>query len=166
MASPILFIDFDGPLFSSRAMMLPENQINSVKPDDLPEQIDRMAGYWRMDPCAVAMLNKIIEITNAVVVISSSWKGIVDKDGIEKLFELNGLNATIHEDWYTPMVSFQHRRAEEILAWIEDHPEVDKWIAIDDDKSIGRFPPNHKALVSSFDGISYNDYKHILKALT
>jgi hypothetical protein len=166
MALPVIFLDFDGPLFSSRAMLLSENDVGSKKPDNLPSMIDVMAGYWKMDPCAVAMLNKIVQITNAEAVISSSWRGLCEKEDIEKLFEINGLDIQLHQDWETPNVSIQMRRGEEILAWVEDHPEVDKWVAIDDDKVIGQFNPKHKVLVSSFDGILYKDYKHMLKVLT
>ena len=163
MSLPVIFVDLDGPLFSTRAMLLPENDPQSVKPEGLPKIIDTMCGYWKMDPVGVALLNKIYDITLCECVISSTWKDICDRDAMQALFDLNGLRLPFHDDWETPQVSLSYRRGEEILAWIEDHPEVTKWIAVDDDQLIAKFPKNHKCLVSEDDGILYKDYKHILE---
>ena len=125
-----------------------------------------MCGYWKMDPVAVELLNSIYDITQCECVISSSWREICSKNDIQALFDLNGLRLPFHDDWETPRVLLSHHRGEEILSWVEDHPEVTKWIAVDDDKLIAKFPKSHKCLVTEDNGILYADYKHILECLS
>ena len=164
MSLPILFLDLDGPFFSSRAMVFPENQDESLFPSSLPETIKTMAGYWKMDPVAVAMINKVVEITNAEIVVSSSWREVCSKEDIEVLFSLNRLFVNFHKDWKTQSFMTMHR-SREIHDWIEDHPEVTKWVAIDDDSTMKNIKEEHRLHVSFEDGISAKDYLSLLQKI-
>lgn len=167
MSLPVIFLDLDGPLFPSRSMFFPENKHNlNLFPPNLPETIRVMCGYWKMDPLAVLMLNKVIEITNTEFVISSSWREVCDKHDMEILFELNGLDVTFHQDWETPRTNFHTIRSHEIKSWLEDHPEVTKWVAVDDDESIKTLPKKNRVLVSYDDGILMQHYRHMIEVLS
>lgn len=174
---PVVFLDFDGPLFPRKVHLLKDNQHKlHRRPPEIDELLHPFISYWVMDPIAVAMLNNIALITDAEFVISSSWRELHSKKDIEQLFELNKLNVQLHEDWATPVneliditdesivVRYANRR-EEILAWIEKHPEVKKWVAIDDDVSIKILPEKHRMLIQEDDGISYQNYRDLLNML-
>ena len=51
-----------------------------------------------------------------------------------------GLTAKIHEDWHTPIPEFRKLslcpvRGREVQAWLDKHPEVTNWVALDDDRN-------------------------------
>jgi hypothetical protein len=175
MTTPIIFLDFDGPLFSTRAMLFPENKLHAKMPEHLKDVLHPFISYWRMDPIAVTMLNQAIEITNAEVVISSTWRELHTKEEILALFDVNGLKVVLHDHWCTPRNTesgshltkyHPHRsRFEEIQDWLNEHPEIVKWVSIDDDTSIKQFPQKHRVLVDDNNGIMYNDYIRILETL-
>jgi hypothetical protein len=176
MTTPIIFLDFDGPLFSARAELLPENDIKYSKTPELKNILHPFISYWKMDPIAVAILNNVVDIVNAEIVISSSWRELHTKDEIQALFDVNGLSGPIHEDWCTPIgskydpnamsyiVTYKNR-AEEIQGWINKHPEVTQWVAVDDDESILKFEIKNRVLVEYADGIMYDHYLHMLRTL-
>jgi len=147
--SKILFLDFDGPLFSDRGIRF--HPLNSEKyPGDLnidPSKFGKLT-YWKMDDTSVEMLNRLQKIYPFKTVISSSWKQFCEKDFIEELFYVNSLNLTLHEDWKTSSITFRScRRMEEINDWVEEHPDTEDCIVLDDPwsgKSIDAYQREHK----------------------
>ncbi len=106
----ILFLDFDGPLFSDRGIRF--HPLNEEKyPGDLnidPSRYGQLT-YW------------------------TSWKKFCEKDFIEELFYINCLKLPLHDDWKTTNITFRScRRMEEINDWIETHPDTDDYIVLDD----------------------------------
>lgn len=114
--SKILFLDIDGPMIPAKAYFLPgQTRIVSV-----------------FDPCAVGMLLKLISLTGAKIVISSvhRYQGMRH---IEHLFKLNGIPIEhLHDDWHTTMDQ-SYSRSEEIQIWLDAHPSIEPYIAIDDE---------------------------------
>jgi hypothetical protein len=112
----IVFLDFDGPMIPVKAYYLP-NQTKIAT---------------QFDPCAVGMLLHLVKLTDARIVISSTHR-LQGKTHIIKLFEDNGIPTRhLHRDWHTTLdTSFT--RSQEIQMWLNDHPSIDPYIAIDDE---------------------------------
>src|SRR4051794_35335316 len=80
---------------------------------------------FMVDAVLLKRLNRLVELTGAQVVLSSSWR-----------FDPAGIFSAKH--YGIPFVDTipdlpEQPRCEEILAWLRDHPEVDRFIVIDDE---------------------------------
>lgn len=114
--SCIVFLDIDGPMIPVRAFFLP----NQTRPASI------------FDPCATGMLLKLLQESSAKIVISSTW-GQFGKDRCEELLAKNGIDPSyLHEDWVTPR-KMSSARYHEIKWWLDKHPEVTHYVAIDDE---------------------------------
>ena len=151
----VLFLDFDGPLFSELAISFdPRNgkrdQEPYIKMNKWGQQAFPNMGlrfsYLYMDPSSVGMLNKLHELHKYTTVISSTWAEFCTKEMVEYLFSLNGLELDLHDDWslYTapdPLSSSPYYsgrgsadRAAYAAYWLARHypdQQVD-WLALDD----------------------------------
>ncbi len=136
--SNVLFLDFDGPLFPSRTIQWhPDNRARTY-PGTVLKGLSNPHSprYWKMDEISVDMLNELYKVYAFDTVVSSSWRRVCSLEFIEELFQVNGLNLTLHEDWDTPTRTFRNcRRSEEINEWMEAHPDVEDCMVIDDRSS-------------------------------
>lgn len=136
----IIFLDFDGPMIPMRAYCLP-NQTPIVS---------------LFDPCAVAMLLKLIGISQAKLVISSTW-GNQGYDTVANVLGKNGIDPQLlHEDWVTPR-KLSSSRVQEIRMWLDRHPEVVDYVAIDDEQLDFDFLPK-AVLCDAYEGFSWRNY--------
>lgn len=109
-------LDIDGPMIPVKAFYLP-NQTTSAKV---------------FDPCAVGMLLRLIEMTGALIVISSIHR-LSGYDHIKNLFAINNIPLThLHKDWRTT-TNTRLSRSEEIRLWLDEHLNVESYVAIDDE---------------------------------
>jgi len=114
----IIFLDIDGVLNSISYF----KSINDIDdPDD------------RLDPVAVALLNKIIQATNAKIVISSSWRLGKSITQLQDVFNKHSIIGTIvgltPDDYNT--------RGVQIQQWINDCDfTIDSFIILDDDNDM------------------------------
>jgi hypothetical protein len=128
-----IFLDFDGPIFPTKVFLFPENR------DPKREMCEKLnlhtyVTYWKADPVAIAMLNKLYEIYPYDLVISSSWADdwLHEKSHIEAVLNINNLKYDFHRMWRTPRDKFDTRH-EQIAHWIDKNPEYrDNYIIIDD----------------------------------
>jgi hypothetical protein len=96
---------------------------------------------------AVAVLNSIIEQTNAEIVVSSDWTRWATVEEMGDYYEMKGISKRpiaftpdLNEcTWYSekvfvwsPKWDLEQTRAIEIRQYLIDHPEVTHWVAIDD----------------------------------
>jgi hypothetical protein len=120
----VLFLDFDGPILPQRSYTY---HIAQGK-----ETGNRGMVYKYFDPCAVAILKQILDVTDAKLVISSAWRRM----GYRRILEVltsNGLDIQrLHKDWATTTES-NDTRADKILQWVAEHPDVTSWVAVDDE---------------------------------
>lgn len=116
----VIFLDLDGVL-------------NSVKYDR--ERDISTRSY--IDGSRLPLLKEIVEETGAKIVFSSAWRkhwnedtALCDEEGkyIVDLFASYGL--TIYDK--TPEFELFTPRKQEIAAWLNDHPEVKKFVILDD----------------------------------
>ncbi len=99
---------------------------------------ESISGYTGIDDDKVERLKQIVDATGAEIVLSSSWRLGVNKDNdsldwaIEYLTKkLNAYGLKIYD--VTPVVSsYTTHRSEEIWSWLVDHPDVDKYVILDD----------------------------------
>lgn len=135
----ICFLDIDGPMIPVRAYLL----ANQTK----------LASVF--DPCAVAMLNGILQSSTVQIVISS----IRGQDGrayCEQLLSSNGIDPKLmHDDWITPRNC--GGRAQEIASWLTNHPDIVDYVAIDDEDLDVKIVPN-AVLCDTYEGFSYKNY--------
>ena len=151
----ICFLDFDGVL-NSYEFMQKESELHGTP--------DGPRGTVGLDPLAVARVNKICELGNASIVISSSWRyghklielkeilanvGLTVKvldttplprdlliDRLRKTFEEKGLSAP--PDTFNRIIE-AHGRGVEIDHWLRQNAlvrEIDGFVVLDDDSDI------------------------------
>jgi hypothetical protein len=135
-----LFLDVDGVL-NSEAFLLKidarHRQLGHIAHDcgcfHHDQQIDREA---------VARVNRIVLKTSAKIVISSSWRKLYDPSELQRVLVERGLLAEIigetpdgHKDPEMIVVHGHPERMErgyEIDLWLRRHPEVERWVILDD----------------------------------
>jgi hypothetical protein len=164
----VLFLDFDGPLFSGKALLLPENNDNN-SPTLKELDLHPMVSYWKADPMAIAILHELFKIRPFQLVISSDWadERLHDFSHIEKLLKINRLNIPMHKIWKTPRTGVKNR-VQEIAQWLEENPHSDYLILDDEDSGGGLMDDKalhqlkikkDKVIIVDFDeGISMRNY--------
>lgn len=88
------------------------------------------------DMCAI--VNLVVARTGARIVVSSSWRF---EAGCRRRMLEGGLADAFHADWSTGPwrdLPGRNRRGEEIQAWLDAHPEVTRWVILDDDMGMLR----------------------------
>ena len=86
------------------------------------------------DSDAVAVLNDIIQRTGAEIVISSDWKRETTLSGMCEFYQKQGIEKMplAYTDWMPGAPTYHEQRAGEINAWLDQHPEITHWCAVDD----------------------------------
>lgn len=95
-----------------------------------------------LDPAATALLQELVDRTGAEVVLSSSWRYHHDAQSMTRLLQLRGFSgsvidctATALEDVNVPCGQTR-QRGHEIATWLEEHPDVSKFVILDDDSDM------------------------------
>jgi hypothetical protein len=111
----VLILDIDGVLNSERSSAALGGYPHSFEP----------AEFAKFDPVALALLRKLVDATGALVVLSTSWRVYFTCAEVERAFEVAVLDAT-------PDLGAGSCRADEITAWLGEHPEVTRFAIVDD----------------------------------
>lgn len=107
----IIFLDFDGVL--------------TIPPK------------WNLNTERISKIKKLVEETEAKIVVSSSWR-----HGLERHFEYalkdnpnNEMFIWLINNIYdvTPTFGLGNGRGGEIQKWLNDHPDTENYVIIDDD---------------------------------
>lgn len=145
--SRVIFLDFDGPMIPVKSYMLPEQTKSATV----------------FDPCATAMLLRIIRDSEAKIVISSTH-GKRGLEHVQKVFTQNGIDLShLHEDWVTPKKMSSYR-IHEICWWLDKHPEVTHYVAVDDEQLDITWVPN-SVQCDAYEGFSFRNYLECLRFL-
>lgn len=138
----IIFLDIDGVLNGyNKWNLLGWNIVKKIKYKPLELWYKRIAEPFGVHESKVKRLAKIVEATNAKVVMSSSWRHGWWKCPYEEQYEdqrqltdlLNKYNIEVID--ITPTLKSGHR-GEEIRRWLNEHDDiVNSFIILDDEAS-------------------------------
>jgi hypothetical protein len=86
------------------------------------------------DPNAVTILNSILDTTGCEIVVSSDWKRGVTVDYMSEFYQQQGVKKSPIDftDWLPDYPTYHQQRATEINAWLDLHPKITHWAAVDD----------------------------------
>lgn len=121
---------------------------------------------WEIDPKIVAKFNKVFDVCKDVeVVLSSSWRYAVKKGYID-------INQLMKEVGYTgpDIVEMtpdgEDERGLEIQEWLDCHPEVEKFVILDDNDDMLHLLP--KLIATGFYDFGLKDehVERIIQALS
>lgn len=115
----IIFLDFDGVMVTDR-YQAQLTAVNSQLCDDYGAQFD---------PVCVENLRRIIDSTDADIVVISTWKMEMGLDGIQKMWDARQLPGKVIG--VTPDIDPIHR-GEEIKSWLDANPGAVRYAIIDD----------------------------------
>lgn len=136
----VIFLDFDGVVVC------------------LPQEWDYTLDGKRVHALnrdAVARLNRVVEATGAVVVVSSSWRhhqalerlsGYLRRAGfVGEVIDITPDLATL--GGRLGLVYEAGERGHEVAVWLAEHPEVESYVVLDDDADKGPLPSERWILV-------------------
>lgn len=135
----VIFIDIDGPLIPYKAKWLPQ-----------------IHGKEQMDPCAVSLLNQLLELDTSIKMVISSSHRSWGIEHCKSLFAANNIQWLVHDDWYTPR-KMSSERYHEIKWWLDDHPEVTHHAALEDLPLHLEFVPG-AVKCDEYEGFSYLNF--------
>lgn len=119
----VLFLDFDGVLVTARAQW-------SAKGGG--------GRFTEFDPVAIQFLNRLTELVDMKVVVSSVWRYGRTPAELQELLSQAGFEGTVIDK--TPRIgrdiNGEGVRGDEIKHWLGQHPEVTKYCIIDDDSDM------------------------------
>lgn len=146
----VLFLDNDGVICLSNnwggrakkwAKYRSENPNSSNDKKDAPVDVR----FDNFDEKAVKVLNSILEETGAEIVVSSDWRFHANLEELGEYYESQGIikrpiSTTSRTEEINPELwkylrfraDLELERSIEILDWLEKHPEVTNWVAVDD----------------------------------
>lgn len=182
----LIFLDVDGVL--NCQLFYEERYKNITRYDDIPfyktvkkhlrklvkkKKISRME-YYRGEMCSdrMALLNKLCEETNSVVVLSASMRASWDVLELNKIFQACGATFTIIDKTGH---SECRLRGVEIYQWLKNNS--DKWfgvnyydfyryVIIDDDSDMLLWQQHHFFHTDNYYGLTHNVCYKIKRFLT
>lgn len=118
-----------------------------------------------VDDFLIERLVRLINETNAIVIMSSSWRyGRTCKthhqDFVELLAKLKEHGVNVVD--YTPTLNTAHKSIE-IKQYLSEHPEIDKFIILDDDE-MELFPKEHIQTINRY-GLTDENVDEAIKIL-
>lgn len=118
-----------------------------------------------VDDYLIERLKRLIDATGATVIMSSSWRyGRTCKahhdDFVELLEKLESHG--VHVEDYTPTMNTAHKSVE-IKQYLQDHPEIEKFVVLDDDE-IELYPEQHVETLNRY-GLTDENVDDAIKIL-
>ena len=147
----VIFLDNDGVICLSDNWGSRYTKQRKVYTEDNPRplqnELPTELRFDNFDKKAIEVLNSILEETGAEIVVSSDWQNFATLEELGEYYESQGIikrpigvtkemGALEFDDleefpWLRQFDLEQHRSLE-ILQWLKYHPEVTKWVAVDD----------------------------------
>lgn len=151
MTRPVIFLDFDGVVATTRA---------------------RMATRDIVDPVAMGILRLIVADTDASIVVTSTWRSSADR--CRDAFDRHGLSDALWtpissnpddpDDWRVDPDNGS--RAATIDRWLASHPSVSNWIIVDDERcDYDRAKLNRLVHVDMAFGLGHRDHSRAVRLL-
>jgi len=159
----VVFLDIDGVL-NSGVFNDSLHQRKKYSPDVTITEADEF------DPVAISMLNRLLDLTGAVIVISSSWRLCSPVSKIWMWMQQRGFTGEIIgvTPWGRMTIEgYDGYRGDEITAWLEwTSPDVTDWVAIDDyPAEMMRGTEGHFVKIEGTIGLQDADVRHAIAIL-
>jgi len=136
----VIFLDHDGVICLAQqwGSRFKKKGFNRSRSTPLDHRMDNF------DPTAIAVLRRILDKTDAEIVVSSDWRKFGTLEQMQEMYVTRGIKPPIGvtpflENCEVPNgfiwsrdVDLEQTRSLEILQWLKDHPEVTHWVAVDD----------------------------------
>lgn len=138
----VIFLDFDGVLNS----------------------MDDMGNYVHLNNSKVLLLQDLVKQTDAEIVISSTWRRGNTLEELKRALWWTGLRSA--HKVFDITDSNGKLRGEEIQRWLDKHPEVTKYVILDDDGDMLESQKNnfvHVSIMHGFNRVYLNKALEILK---
>ena len=174
----VIFLDIDGVMNSQEEML-----------ELLKRQPKNRSDVTLPSPAKSKLLKQLVEATDAKIVLSSSWR--LSLASIQNIIDVFRPYALRLDGGFTqdgvPQVSFRRTKYEniqpkythnycekvyiedrgaEIAYWLENHPEVTKFVILDDeDSDIKHWLPNNIVKTSLYSGLTEEDVLKCIKIL-
>lgn len=87
-------------------------------------------------PRHVAVLNELVKASNAQVVLSSAYRMCHSIAGLRQVFKTAGFEGKLVGK--TPV---KMGRDEEIQTYLDEHPDIESYVVLDDMKDMGKLTP-------------------------
>lgn len=114
----IIFLDIDGVMRTEKS----DKQWSEITGQPVPVNVfERLFSNH-----SVSTLNEIIYLTDAKIVVSSTWRKYHTLQELEKAFRIRGVRGEIIDT-----TKILENRGEEIQEWLDTH-QVNKYVVIDD----------------------------------
>jgi hypothetical protein len=132
---------------------------------------------WYLKADKIKYIKQIVDATGAKIVISSSWRQGTVELTIEKMIgrmkrcPRNRMFNWLIDNLYdvTPWICYDKYfgtgRGGEIQTWLDDHPEVDNYVIIDDDGGMLDSQLYHFVQTNPWTGLTKKDYRKIKQIL-
>jgi hypothetical protein len=156
MHKPVVFLDIDGVLNSKQWYAH-----DAASHDGISTERER----WEhsIDPECVQRLNRILQQTGAVVIVSSSWRKTHALSEIVSILESRGFSGEV--DGATS-ANGTLSRTEEIAEWLaENRPPVAAYVVIDDELT-SALPAERVVSPSNQTGLTDKDVEQAIVILT
>jgi len=101
------------------------------------DKCDVAMAYYDWDKDSVKEIKRILDVTGARIVVSSSWRCGTTGNSLPFLLRIHDLQKYLYG--YTPIMQ---SRPVEILEYLKMHPHIKKWVAVDDMNLTTFFPNN------------------------
>ena len=144
----IIFLDNDGVICLSNNWGERAKKWANFKRDNPEVEFENRPVICRFDDFddkAVKVLNEILEETGAEIVVSSDWRLHATLEELGEYYESQGITKKpiavtdmfkdiFPKEWnaFRFRAELELERSMEIGHWLENHPEVTNWVAIDD----------------------------------
>ena len=154
----IIFLDFDGVLNTEHYQRLLSYQGKAWK--------DEYGAFF--DPEAVLQLRRIVDATNADIVIESSWK-FYGLESMQKMWKERNMPGkiiditptSVSDSWLLTAnlddidPAMVHCKGIEIASWLSDNASKEaRYVIIDDENVILESQSSHFLLTDPYDGIT------------
>jgi len=143
----IIFLDHDGVICLSTEWggRFKKQREAGRKLSQSIESLPVKARFDNFNKKAIKILNEILEETNADIVVSSDWKRWANVEEMGEYYESQGLKkkpigfTKFLQDCEVPQnfpwsrtYDLEQSRSLEIKQYLQDHPEITHWVAVDD----------------------------------
>lgn len=111
---------------------------------------DPKASVFWLDPVCVRELDRLCFACDAVVVLTTSWRDTRSAADLEAELHAAGFSGFVLDT--TPDFGSMAQRPAEVRAWLDRHPEVDRWVVLDDEDD--GHDPDHFVPVEAMTGLT------------